>query len=97
MAATAVYISVDHMLRDDFKVTLDAPVLFSNISATTAAFTLSGGLYTVKCMGSTFGTVTLQVLGGDGTTWITALAAIAANSLSAATRFPPGSYRFAIA
>lgn len=47
--------------------------LFSNIAATTAAFTWRGGKGTFLAV-ATFGggTVKLQTLGPDGTTWIDA-------------------------
>jgi len=72
---------------------------FSNISASTAAFTLRGGKYGVDAV-ATFGggSVKLQKLLGDGTTF---------QSVSTATDFtaagyavidlPPGQYRFTIA
>jgi hypothetical protein len=74
-------------------------VAFSNISATTAAFPLNGGRYACVVT-ATFGggSVKLQTLAGDGSTWI---------SLSSATDFtvagvgaadlPPGQFRFTIA
>ena len=43
---------------------------FSNIAATTAAFTLNGGCYMVACVGTGFGTVDLQALGPDQSTWL---------------------------
>jgi hypothetical protein len=96
MAVTAVYLRVGHIFRGDGKVTLDPVVAFSNIAATTAAFTLSGGTYQLTVVGATFGTVTLQVLGGDGSTWLTAQTAFAANG-TASVNLAPGSYRFALA
>ena len=72
---------------------------FSNISATTAAFTLRGGKYGADAA-ATFGggSVKLQKLLGDGATW---------QSVSSATDFTaagyavidlvPGQYRFTIA
>lgn len=72
---------------------------FSNISANTAAFTLRGGKYAADAA-ATFGggSVKLQKLLGDGTTW---------QSVSSGTDFtaagygvidlPPGQYRFTIA
>lgn len=71
---------------------------FSNISASTAAFALKGGAYGVSVVGANFGTVKLQRLALDGSTYV---------SLSADTDFaanggiivvlPPGTYRFTIA
>lgn len=69
---------------------------FSNISATTAAFTLDGGTYGVDVVGSGFGTVTLQKLAVDGTTWLTAMTAFSANGYATAS-LPAGSYRVAVA
>lgn len=72
---------------------------FSNVSATTAPFTLNGGKYGVDC-GATFGggSVKLQKLLGDLSTF---------QSVSSGTDFaaagyavidlPPGQYRFTIA
>lgn len=72
---------------------------FSNISATTAAFTLNGGKYAASAV-ATFGggSVKLQTLLQDGSTW---------QSVSSGTDFtvagfssvdlPPGQYRFTIA
>lgn len=72
---------------------------FSNISASTAAFALLGGKYAIAAL-ATFGggSVKLQALGPDGSTYL---------SLSSASDFtaaggavvdlPPGQYRFTIA
>lgn len=67
----------------------------SNISATTSAFTLRGGNYSACVIGSGFGTVTLQRLALDGTTWVTALTAFSAAGM-ANSNLPSGSYRWAI-
>ena len=69
---------------------------FSNISATTAAFTLGGGYYFCACV-ATFGggSVELQLLGPDQSTWLsapTALKFTAAGTI--AGYLPPGQYRF---
>jgi hypothetical protein len=71
-------------------------IQFSNISATTAAFTLKGGDYGLTVT-ATFGggNVQLQILGPDGTTWLAVGAAITANGFVSQT-LPPGQYRFAI-
>ena len=72
---------------------------FSNISATTAAFVLRGGRYGIDVV-ATFGggSVTLEKLAGDGSTFV---------SVSSATDFtaagyaeidlPPGTYKIVIA
>jgi len=72
-------------------------VNFSNISATTAAFTLRGGQYAVDAI-ATFssGSITLQKLAGDGTTYVTALTAFTAAGY-ATVNLPSGTYRFSIA
>jgi hypothetical protein len=69
---------------------------FKNISATTAPFALMGGTYGVTATAATWGTVTLQTLGPDGSTWIVALPSFTANGYGAIS-LPPGQYRFAIA
>ena len=69
---------------------------FSNINATTASFPLVGGKYMLDAIGSTFGTITLQKLGGDGSTWLTAATAISANGV-ATVDLAPGTYRVALA
>lgn len=73
-------------------------VAFSNISATTAGFVLTGGVYDIDCV-ATFGggNVDFQELGPDGTTWLTHLAAaFTANGVKDNQSLPPGTYRFAI-
>ena len=51
----------------------------ANISATTAVFQLEGGEYGVTYNAASWGTVTLEVLSNDATTWLIALTAFAAN------------------
>jgi len=69
--------------------------LFSNISATTDNFPLLGGVYQVAVIGTSFGTVTFEQLGPDGSTYLNVDAAYSANG--GGTYFiPPGLYRFAI-
>ena len=68
----------------------------SNISATTAAFNLEAGNYGVTVMGTGFGTVTLQKLAGDGSTYVTCLTAFSANGYATAL-LPSGTYKVAIA
>lgn len=69
---------------------------FSNISATTAAFTLTGGRYgfivTANFGG---GNVALQVLSNDGSTWVNVSNQTAAAAVT--VDLPPGSYRIQIA
>lgn len=90
MAATAVYASVQKTDGTGRKTS------FSNIAATTAAFQLGGGKYGVRCKASTYGTVTLQVLLDDGTTYVTAATAFSADGFSVVD-LPAGTYRFAVA
>jgi hypothetical protein len=70
---------------------------FSNISATTAAFTLRGGQYAVTVT-ATFGggSVTLQRLAADGSTWVTCLTAFSAAGY-ATVNLPSGTYRLTVA
>lgn len=72
--------------------------LFSNISATTAAFTLNGGYYMVAAVATWGGgNVELQALGPDAATWLSAPTALklTANGMIAGY-LPPGQYRFAV-
>lgn len=71
-------------------------VLLSNASATGAGKQWDGGtgLFSVV---ATFGggSVTLQYLGPDGATWLTAATALTANGVSQ-IRLPPGQVRAAV-
>ena len=71
--------------------------IYTNISATTAAFTLPSGLYGVTVT-ATFGggSVTLQRLAADGSTYVTCLTAFTAAGY-ATVNLPAGTYRFTIA
>jgi hypothetical protein len=72
---------------------------FSNISATTAAFTLNGGYYMVAAV-ATFGggSVELQMLGPDQSTWLSAPTALKLSAAGTIAGYlPPGQYRFTIA
>lgn len=70
---------------------------FSNIASTPAAFVLRGGCYGVT-VHATFGggSVTLQRLSADGSTYVTALTAFAADGY-ASVNLPSGTYQLAIA
>jgi hypothetical protein len=94
MAATAVYVAIVHIPGN--AALARETIKFTNIAATTAAFILTGGMYGITCMGSTFGTVTLQIQAQDGTTWLTAMTAISANGVVTGN-LPSGSYRLLIA
>lgn len=74
--------------------------LSSNISATTAAFPLKGGRYIMNVV-ATFGggSVKLQMLAGDGSTWVDPMNILGdANSFAAngsqTLDLPAGQYRF---
>lgn len=71
-------------------------IKFSNISATPAPFCLDGGLYSVAVV-ATFGggSVTLEALGPDGTTYINVNAFLAQDIEN--YWLPPGTYKLAIA
>ena len=71
-------------------------VKFTNISATPASFTLRGGCYGVTVMGTGFGTVTLNKLAADGTTYISTGISFSANGYLSAN-LPNGTYQLAIA
>jgi hypothetical protein len=71
---------------------------FSNIAATTAAFTLSGGKYAASAF-ATFGggSVKLQALLGNGSTWQSVSSGTAFTAAGfASVDLPPGQYRFTI-
>lgn len=71
--------------------------LASNIAATTAAFSLKGGKYGVIASATWGGgSVTLQRLAADGSTYVTALTAFSANGYSTVD-LPEGTYKIAIA
>lgn len=72
-------------------------VLFSNIAATTAAFSLAGGKYAITAHATGTGTMGLQVLGPDATTFIAVHTAFSAVDGFAVVDLPPGSYKFVIA
>lgn len=71
---------------------------FSNISADTAAFNLEAGNYgvTVHANFGGGGTVTLQRLAADATTYVTCLTAFSADGY-ATVLLPSGTYKFDVA
>lgn len=93
MAATAVYFNITRVPLSSIP---GETVRYDNISTTTSAFKLTGGRYGVTCKASTFGTVTLQILAEDNTTWLTALTAFSADGVAAGD-LPEGLYRVAVA
>ena len=69
----------------------------SNISATTSSFRLDGGRYGAEFTATWGGgSVTLQKLGPDGSTYVTAMNAWTANG-TALGDLPMGDYRLAVA
>jgi hypothetical protein len=70
---------------------------FTNISATTAAFTLPAGNYGVTAKGTWGGgSVTLQRLAADGSTYVTCLTTFTADGY-ATVLLPTGTFKFAVA
>jgi hypothetical protein len=69
---------------------------FSNISSNTAAFTLRGGNYGLTCH-ATFGggSVGLQRLAADATTWVNVVTALSADGYTSAN-LPSGQYRISV-
>lgn len=70
---------------------------FSNISATTAAFTVEGGIYSLDVT-ATFGggNVQLQMLAVDGSTWINVGTSVTAAGQQSPLYLPPGQFRLSI-
>jgi hypothetical protein len=69
-------------------------VNFQNISADTANFALNGGAYVFDAVGNfNSGSATLQRLGPDGATFITAATALSAVGTSGSIALPPGTYK----
>ncbi len=71
-------------------------VKFSNIAATTSAFELRGGRYLFTAV-ATFGggSVGLETLAADQTTWLTCLTALTVAG-GAVLDLAPGQYRFTV-
>lgn len=70
---------------------------FSNISATTAPFSLLGGEYAITAVATWGGgSVTLEILAADNTTYVPVLVAITANSF-ATLDLPAGTYKLVVA
>jgi hypothetical protein len=69
---------------------------FQNISASTAAFNLKGGRYNVIATATGAGTMGLQTLSADGSTFIPVHTAFAAVTGFATADLPPGVYKFVI-
>lgn len=72
-------------------------VRFKAIAATTAAFTLYGGVYVMDANATWGGgSVTLERLGADDTTYIAVATALSADGTSGAIALPPGTYKFVV-
>lgn len=71
-------------------------IIFSNIAATTAAFALRGGNYGIT-VSATFGpgSVTLQRLAPDGSSYVTCVTAFSAAGYASAN-LPSGTYRLTV-
>lgn len=73
-------------------------VNFQNITTDTASFSLAGGAYVFDAVGNfNSGSATLQRLGPDGSTFITAATALSAVGTSGSLALPPGIYKIAVA
>lgn len=72
-------------------------VKFANIAATTAAFTLKGGRYGLAAIATWGGgSVILETLGPDGSTYLSTGTTFSANGY-ATVDLPPGTYQVVIA
>lgn len=72
-------------------------VVFSNIAATTAPFSLRGGSYWIETKSTGTGTLDLQRLGPDGVTYTARITQITATAGQQTISLPPGTYKWAIA
>ena len=73
-------------------------VQFSNISATTAAFTLRGGAAYALTVHATFGggNLQLQILAIDNTTWLNVGSTVTADGITTYSNLPPDQYRIVV-
>lgn len=71
--------------------------VFTNISATTAAFALQGGKYGVTAAATGTGTIGLSRVAADGVTLVKVITDIAATTGYAVIDLPPGQYKVVIA
>lgn len=70
----------------------------SPTAADSPNFSLLGGAYVLDAVANfNSGTITLQRLGPDGATFITAATALSANGTSGSIALPPGVYKYAVA
>lgn len=70
----------------------------SNIAATAGStpFQLAGGLYQIETVSTGSGSIDLQKLGPDGTTWTARITQITATAGYAQATLPPGTYRWVV-
>ena len=71
----------------------------SALGATSSdSFELTGGAYAMDAIATwNAGSITLQRLGPDGATYITAATALSADGTTGALALPPGTYKIAVA
>lgn len=95
MAATDVYAAIRRVPFGYAEV--NEKITFDDIDTTTDGFYLAGGYYGVDAKGSTFGSVSLQKLLQDGSTWLAvgSSTTFSANG-SVVVLLGPGRYRLAI-
>lgn len=73
-------------------------VIFQNIApSTTAAFSLLGGSYWIETKSTGTGTIDLQKLGPDGSTYTARITQITATAGQQTISLPPGTYKWVIA
>lgn len=73
-------------------------VIFSNIApSTTAAFSLRGGSYWIETKSTGAGTIDLQKLGPDQSTYTARITQITATAGQQTISLPPGTYRWVVA
>lgn len=97
MAFSAIYATLSQIARDDGVQTLESPLVFSNVSATSAAFNLAGGQYVLDLGKVTStGSVTISKLAPDGTTYSPTLITLTAVGQYVGF-LSQGTYKFTVA
>jgi hypothetical protein len=100
MAATNVYARLTRIPWDEGPHGTGQAVetinALSNANTTSSPFRLNGGLFEIEVQADTFGTVTLQKLGPDGSSYLTQATAFSATG-TALAYCAFGTYRFAVA
>jgi hypothetical protein len=99
MAATNAYYAITRIpqsggagVMDDAVFTGTTPLASGN----SATFKLKGGKYALTLVASAYGTVTLQILAQDASTWLNVSSALAANGYSTFD-LAAGDYRISLA